>query len=195
MIITHIRYVRKNIKRDFILFAEYKKVTIVSDSIAKYITGIEGVSLQAFRGDTIGRLTNRLLSHQVKLEQFDHVIFHVGTNDIGNKASFDHMISDYGNLIGICRKVKPSINIIMSAILPRPVDHENTDIMIKRVNGYLQRNMSKSMNFRFLRTYRPFMYAGKVKRELFAKRDGGLHLNTEGTNKLRYYFLRTIASM
>ena len=39
----------------FSLFTEYKKVTIVSDSIAKYVTGIEGVQLQSFSGDTISR--------------------------------------------------------------------------------------------------------------------------------------------
>ena len=40
-----------------------------------------------------------------------------------------------------------------------------------------------------------FVSGGKVRREFFAKKDGGLHLNTQGTNRLRYYFLRTIASM
>lgn len=140
-------------------------------------------------------MANRLKNGEVTLSDFDYVIFHVGTNDVGNKASFDAMISDYGNLIGICRKVKPNINIVISAILPRPVDHDITDTHIRRVNSYLLNNMSKSMNFKFIKTYRPFMYAGKVKRELFAKRDGGLHLNTEGSNRLRYYFLRTIASM
>ena len=129
------------------------------------------------------------------LDKFDYVLIHVGTNDVARKALFDEIISDYGNLVGICRKVKPGIKILISAILPRPVDHENTDQVIKRINGYLLNNMSKAMNFKFLKTYRPFMYAGSVKRELFAKRDGGLHLNTEGTNRLKYYFLRTIASL
>lgn len=177
------------------LVAEMKKVTIVSDSIAKYVFGIEGVLLQAFRGDTIGRISSRIKSGEVKLNGFDYVIFHVGTNDIGRKSPFDSIISDYGNLIGICRQANPNIKIIMSAILPRPIDHDVTDNIIRRVNGYLNSNMSKPMNFRFIKTFRPFMFGGRVKRELFAKNDGGLHLNSEGTNRLKYYFLRTIASM
>lgn len=179
----------------FSLFTEYKKVTIVSDSIAKYVTGIEGVQLQSFSGDTISRLANRLSTGQVRLNKFDYVIFHVGTNDIARNAPFEHIISDYGNLIGIARKIKPKINIIMSAILPRPVDHIKTDPLIRRVNSHILKNMTKHMNIRFFRTYRPFMYQGRIKRELFAKLDGGLHLNTEGTNKLRNYFLRSIAAM
>lgn len=163
--------------------------------MAKYVTGIEGVLLQAFSGDTISRMANRLSRGQIILDNFDYVIFHVGTNDIARNASFDHIISDYGNLIGITRKIKPKIKIIISAILPRPVDHVKTDPLIRRVNSYILKNMTKHMNIRFFRTYRPFMFQGRVKRELFAKLDGGLHLNTEGTNKLRNYFLRSIAAM
>lgn len=39
------------------------------------------------------------------------------------------------------------------------------------------------------------MYAGSVRRELFAKRDLGLHLNSEGTDALTHFFLRVIATM
>ena len=167
----------------------------MSDSIAKYVTGIDGVHLQTFSGDTIGRMSNRLLSGEITLENFDYVVFHVGTNNVARNESFESIISDYGNLIGICRKIKPKINIIISAILPRPVDHAKTDPLIRRINSYILKKMSKHLNIRFFRTYRPFMFGGRVKRELFAKLDGGLHLNTEGTNKLRYYFLRSIAAM
>ena len=83
----------------------------------------------------------------------------------------------------------------MSAIIPRPRDHQNTDDPIKRINFYMEKTMSKTLNFKFIKTYRPFMYAGKPSAELFAKNDKGLHLNTEGSSRLRYYFLRTIASM
>lgn len=184
-------------KVKFIFFSvpEAKKVTIISDSIAKYITGIDGMLLQAFSGDTLARLTNRLLTKEANIEPFDYVLFHVGTNDIGKRASFHSIMSDFGNLIGVCRKVKPGIKIIISAIIPRPVDHEITDPMIRKVNKYLQLNMSKNMNFKFICTYKPFMFAGKVRVELFAKKDGGLHLNTEGTSRLRYFFLRVISTM
>ena len=75
------------------------------------------------------------------------------------------------------------------------MDFDNTDNPSRRVNGYLKKSMSKKMNFLFIKSYRPFMYKGQARIELFAKNDGGLHLNTEGTSKLRYYFLRTIPAM
>ena len=157
--------------------------------------GIEGVVVQSFCGDTISQIANKVERGIASLRNFDYVIFHVGTNDIDDKASFHAMQSDYGNLVGICRRKYPKINIIMSAIIPRPRDHGNTEDPIKRINSYMEKVMSKTLSFKFIKTYRPFMFAGKPSAELFAKRDKGLHLNTEGSSRLRYYFLRTIASM
>ena len=123
------------------------------------------------------------------------ILLHVGTNDIDDKAPFHNMLSDFGNLLGVVRKLKPTIKIIISSILLRPVDYDDTDNPSRRVNSYLEKIMSKKMRFLFIKSYRPFMFGGKPRRELFATRDGGLHLNTEGTSRLRYYFLRTIAAM
>ena len=183
---------------------------ILGDSIPKYVSDIEGVTLQSFGGDTIAKLSHRIDTKQVSMENFDHVLIHVGTNDVDNlvniepkckqkpfdiERAYDCMISDYGNLIGVIRKKKTKLSIILSAILPRPKDHMNTYPLIRKVNGYIEKQMAKTSQIRFLRSYKPFMFGGAVKRELFAKRDGGLHLNTEGTNKLRYFFLRSLASM
>ena len=151
--------------------------------------------MQSFSGDTISKITYKVDKNIAKLNNFDYVLFHVGTNDVDNESSFDHIISDFGNLIGVVRKKYPKINIIISSILPRPKDYDATDPFTRRINSYLLNNMSKPYNFKFIKSYRPFVFGGKVRRELFAKRDGGLHLNTQGTSRLRYYFLRTIASM
>lgn len=167
----------------------------MSDSIAKNVADIEGVVVQSFRGDTIANLAYKVDKGIAKLDKFDYVLFHVGTNDVDNRHSFDAIISDFGNLIGIVRKKYPKINIIISSILPRPVDYDDTDAFTRRINSYLLDHMSKPYNFKFIKSYRPFVFGGKVRRELFAKRDGGLHLNTLGTSRLRYYFLKTIASM
>ena len=183
---------------------------IPGDSIPKYVSDIEGVVLQSFSGDTIAKLSHRIDSKQVSLENFEYVLIHVGTNDVDNyvnnepkfkqkpfdiERAFEYIVSDYGNLIGIVRKKKPKIVIILSAILPRPKDHTDTDPLIRKVNGYIEKQMAKTSQIRFLRSYKPFMFGGAVKRELFARNDGGLHLNTEGTNKLHFFFLRSLASM
>ena len=98
-------------------------------------------------------------------------------------------------MIAICRKQKPGIKIIISAIIPRPKDHLDTDSTIRSVNSYLMKTMSKNQNFQFICTYKPFTHCGKVSVELYAKRDLGLHLNTEGTNRLKHFFLRVISNL
>ena len=62
---------------------------------------------------------------------------HVGTNNIGRRDASAHILSDFGNLITSIRKTKPDIRIVISSILPRPVDHNVTDPMINYVNRFL----------------------------------------------------------
>ena len=63
-------------------------MTIISDSLAKYISGIEGVKLHVFKGDTIAGLAQRITSKQAYLGPYDYVLIHVGTNDIGLKVPY-----------------------------------------------------------------------------------------------------------
>ena len=129
-------------------------------------------------------MTNRIAKGEADLGPFDYVIVHIGTNDIGRRQPFESIVSDFANLIGIIRKVKPRINVIISAILPRPVDHEDTDEMIRRINFHLNNKMSKD----FICAFKPFMHAGNVKLVFFAKNDGS-HLNTVGTDRLGIFSL------
>ena len=151
--------------------------------------------MQCFSGDRIAQIANKISYGTAVLDPCDYVIIHVGTNDIGDGVPYQSIIFDYGNLIGIIRQKKRGMNIIMSAIIPRHKDHAISDPMIRQVHQYLQKSMSTNMNFKFICTYKPFMFAGNVKLELFAKRDQGLHLNTAGSGRLSYFFLRVISTM
>ena len=179
-----------NYSRLSFIIAEVRKVTIIVDSIIKHIYGIDGCTVQSFRGDTKSKLTNKI-EHKVddkiaRLLPYDFVIVRVGTNDIDNRASFDKIIKDYTNLIATIRSKHASIQIIVSAILPRPCDYYESDPMVRDVNSHLNKVLSKDMNFKFVCSYKPFTHCGKPKVGLYAKRDGGLHLNTEGSNRLKY---------
>ena len=55
--------------------------------------------------------------------------------------------------------------------------------------------MSNSRRFKFVCTYKPFVFAKSIRVGLFAKRDKGLHLHTEGTNTLKRFFLRVISNL
>ena len=98
----------------FNLITEYRRVVIISDSIAKNITGIFGATVQSLRGYTITQVAMKLDQDSISLVPYDYVILHVGTNDIDNRAPYDNIIPDFGHLIGICRKKKRSVQIIVS---------------------------------------------------------------------------------
>ena len=179
----------------FFIFPEIRKVTLIGDSIIKNVSGIDGCSIQSFRGDTISKLANKIFSKVAKLLPYDYVILHVGTNDIDNRAPFDNIIKDYANLLGIIRKLHPTVQIIVSAIIPRPCDYKVSDPMVRDINSYLNKVMSRDMNFKFVCTYKPFTHCGKPKVQLYAKNDGGLHPNTEGSNRLEHFFLQVITHL
>ena len=183
------------LSRIFCIIAENRRVFILGDSIIKNMPSIDGVIIKSFRGDNIARLTNRINSGDVNLSPFDYIIVHVGTNNIDNRDSFDDIIADYGNLILTIKKKKRSIRIVISAILPRPVDHIDTDNMIKAVNKHLRTKMAADLGFHFIETWKAVSGFGTFKRWLYAKNDGGLHLNTEGSRRLRYFFLRVISTI
>ena len=115
------------------------------------------------------------------------------------------------NLIKACRSISPNAKIIISAIIPwstgrgimadisaiipRPVDHDVTDHIIGKINSYLHKTLSNELKFKFICTYKPFTDAGKVRRELYAIIEGCLHLYMEGTSKFRFFFLRVISTL
>ena len=120
------------------------------------------------------------------------MIFHVGTNNI-EKMETGAILSAFSNLIlSIRRKIDPMI--VISSILPRPKDHSSHGDRVKNVNkGLVQ--LSKDRKVRHLHTYRPFLKYCLQKREMFAIDDQGLHLNTEGTRRLRQFFINSVAHL
>ena len=174
---------------------ECRRVLIIRDSIIKDLAPIEGVTLEAYPSSTIGYLSVLISNGGINFTNYDFLIVHVGTNNIGNRDSFGAIVSDFGNLIAQIRKKKPSIRIIISSILPRPLDHTDTDNMIKKVNTHLRTVMAPDLNFHFIRSHRAFSKYGTYRRYLYAKKDQGLHLNSEGSNRLRYFFLIVISTL
>ena len=178
-----------------VLFTENRRVIILGDSIIKDLPPIDGVFIKSYPGATIAQLAMHIDNRHVNLMNFDYIIVHVGTNNIDNRDEKGAMLSDFGNLIGRIKIKKPSIRIIVSSILPRPCDHTETDSMIKEINRVLNKEMGPDLGFRFVESWKAVCKFGTYRRYLFAKNDQGLHLNTEGKRRLRYFFLRVISTI
>ena len=177
---------------DVIISGSSPVVLILSDSIAKLITlhcPIYRTCLKAFPGITINRLAGKIDSREVSLSKFEYIIVHVGTNDLGSRSD-DEIKASYNNLITFLLS-KTSAQLFMSAILPRPVDYEDSGRRVININKGL-RELCIKRRVSFIHTYRPFIREGLPKRELFAIQDGGLHLNLEGSRILRLFFWAVI---
>ena len=97
--------------------------------------------MQIFSGRTISQISAKIDNNEANLEPHDYIIIHAGANDIGDRHSFREIISDLGNLVGICRKKKPSIQIIVSGILPRSTDYSITDPVIRDLRVFTSKSM------------------------------------------------------
>ena len=158
------------------------------------MSDIKNARIQAFPGATIGHLTYLVDSNQASVRDFSHVIFHVGTNDVESR-SVGEIYSSLMNLVAVTRKKNNRIKILLSSILPRPKDFSILGIKVTEINSHLRMYLCPKYRVQFIASYKPFVFKGKPRRELFAIHDKGLHLNLEGTNKLRIFFGQVIAHL
>ena len=168
-----------------------RKCTIVSDSIAKNVAGIRDTKICAFPGINVSRLTQKISKGWVDIDS-EYVILHVGTNDI-NSLTVSEICASFNDLISIVGQ-KSSCEILVSSVLPRPIDFEVNGSKVIALNHSLEK-LCKSRRITFLRSFKPFVAYGTPRREYFATRDGGLHLNFEGTRRLRQFFVNTLTQL
>ena len=169
-------------------------VTIISDSMAKHVYNIRHTTMQIFPGANIGKIQTLLQSHEASTD-FKYTILHVGTNNIPSSSTVGEIMSMYQNLITYIRSTSYT-HLIISAIIPRPCDN-HSKVAIKKckdVNKELE-NLCFTRKIQFLKTFRIFLKNGQPIRSLFAVKDQGLHLNLEGSRRLRQFFINAIAHL
>lgn len=158
--------------------------------MAKYVR-VKGAEVRAFRGDTLGRLTDRIRFGSVKVSGYSRILIHVGSNDISNlvRSSEVHymcaqdMLRRYKALRSIIRRRNSGAVLIFSAILPRQKQFHLFKPYIIGMNFAIEKWCAKSRGASvFIPAYKPFLAHGKPKPELFAC--DGLHLTGAGVEVL-----------
>ena len=114
-------------------------------------------TLQAFPGVGIIDIIDLINRGIIKLH-FDIIIIHVGTNNIWNynlrdfENNYNQLVTDVTCL---------AKRIMLSAILPRPVDFNQTKIFVVAVNTLL-RNMCLHRGADFIATYKFVKYGQPI---------------------------------
>lgn len=129
-----------------------KTAALITDYIAKHIY-LKKCTLQAFPGVDIIDVIDLINRGIIKLH-FDIIIIHVGTNNIWNLWDFEN---NYNQLVtDVTCLAKRNAKMILSAILPRPVDFNQTKIFVVAVSNLI-RNLCLHRDADFIATYKPFV--------------------------------------
>ena len=163
----------------------------MSDSTCKYVNNINGMDIHSISGANIYTLQQFVKNNKSRFENYTHLLLHVGTNDIGNGVSSHLILQYYSNLLDLIQTYFPSIKIIISAILPRPIDFDNSKQIVIECNNLLA-NLSLKRNALFVRTYKHFVQqpGSLYKRKCFCK--DNLHLSYLGVSVIRNFFIGVI---
>ena len=82
----------------FFLVRRPLTITILADSMAKHISGLNNTTMHVFPGANITKFHNILQSHRASIN-FKHTILAVGTNDVPSKLKIGEIMSLYENLV------------------------------------------------------------------------------------------------
>ena len=169
-------------------------VLLLTDSIGKHVSGVDGLEVWDLPRYTITKMAGeyeRDRNLKLTLKQKKAVILQVGTNDI-HYLDPGQMISNINNLIFKIREANKDIDVLFSAILPRPCDSSDANQEVKDANVDIEK-ACKARKFSFLHTFRPFIdKQGHCNRHMFAARDHGLHLSLEGSRVLSNFSLQVV---
>ena len=112
----------------------------MSAYIPTYVSGIHGCAIRASPGANIGRLAEHVSSGRVDLSSLDFVITNIGTNNVSSSQSINTILSYYGDLIHKLKKIT-SAKLIFTSILPRLVDHRDSEFKVCKVNAELNKTL------------------------------------------------------
>lgn len=102
------------------------------------------MDVESISGANIYTIHQFLKDNKARVKKYTHLILHVGTNDIGNGLCSKLITQYYCNLLELITHNFSNIKIIMSAILPRPIDFDRTKQLVIETNNCF--NLLKHIN-------------------------------------------------
>ncbi len=103
---------------------------MISDSIAKYIDAVDGLTVQSYRGATIADIESFVKQDNLNLWSYDCIILHAGTNDI-HRRSVKEILQAYKFLFRACSNIAPRVHLAVS-LKKKP--HSKVPRKIKQYN-------------------------------------------------------------
>jgi hypothetical protein len=111
------------------------------------------MEVESISGANIYTIHQILKDNKARVKKYTHLFLHVGTNDIGNGLCSKLITRYYSNLLELITHNFFNIKIIMSAILPRPIDFDRTKQLVIETNNCFV-NLALKRNVQFVKTAR-----------------------------------------
>ena len=177
---------------------------IITDSIGKNVSKVKNTRVQALPGYTIARTTDSIVFGNIQVSHYKAILIHMGTNDIParrDRHSGKHMVQPikqvvmaYKSMIDVIRRSNAGCKIVVSAIIPRPVDFPTSKYRVDRVNQGLQQLCESSHKLIFNPTHKFFVKKGLPVLDYYAPSDR-LHLRGAGVARLQQAFQQALSDV
>lgn len=163
---------------------------LISDSICKHVANIDWLEVIVIPGANIFSIHQYIRENKARIRIFSHLLLHVGTNDIANGLSVNLTLQYYTNLLELIQSTS-TCHVVISGILPRPVDFLDSKQHVIQVNNNLAA-LALRRKALFVKTYKPFVQQpGSLPvRKYFAK--DGLHLSKKGVSVIRNFYIGVV---
>jgi lysophospholipase L1-like esterase len=161
---------------------------IIGDSILREIRYIRDCEVISLSGIKLEELLKYLKHQTNRTIDAKSILIHCGTNNI-ERDEPNEIVRKIKNIIDEIHSKNPSVKILVSSILPRPIDDEKNGHKVKIVNGQLKRKCVEWGAY-FLASHKLMLKLGKPQVKFY--RDG-LHLNKDGVKRLRQFFSQRLA--
>jgi hypothetical protein len=161
---------------------------VLGDSILKNVRHIKDCAVYSLSGINLEELTRMVRQNPDLCKNYKTILIHCGTNNI-QKDSKETIVLKFKLLIDEIRIINPSVNLLISDILARPIDHTSHGQRVIETNCLL-RGKIPLWNCHLVASHKISFRNCKPVPELFLD---GLHLNQNGTMKLKQFLSQRLS--
>jgi hypothetical protein len=161
---------------------------IIGDSIVKNFRHIKDCDVYSFSGVSLEEMTKLISSYPSLISSVSTILLHCGTNNI-EKDTTETILSKFEALVHVVKSINADAKILISSILPRPLDFSTLGFRATVINSSLKR---KCLNWGvyFVATHKMTLKFGKFCPEFY---QDGIHLNQPGVKRVRQFFCQRLA--
>jgi lysophospholipase L1-like esterase len=174
---------------DLLAMVPHSRV-ILGDSILRNVRNINDSNVISLSGSNFADITNLIMKYPIIISNAKSILIHCGTNHITKDPPNDIMIK-FCSLIKAIKEINSDCAIVISSILPRPLDDNNSSKLVIDVNKLLKLECRKQ-NLSYIATNKLFLKYGSPLSDYFYD---GLHLSPAGVMRLRQMFLQRLSSL